>query len=104
VDAESRHWPLAAHRFQRCLRDLEGPRLIALSDHSDRVIKKLVPERGFGFVTGQDGTDYFLHRSEMADNVRFDEREEGSEVQFEASTRPKRPRATGVALLQEAER
>ncbi|HET9849866.1 MAG TPA: hypothetical protein VFR68_15115 [Candidatus Dormibacteraeota bacterium] len=35
-------------------------------------IRKLVPERGFGFLTGPDGVDYFMHMSEMADDTRFD--------------------------------
>lgn len=26
-------------------------------------VKKVVPERGFGFITADDGKDYFFHRS-----------------------------------------
>jgi cold shock CspA family protein len=29
------------------------------------VIKKVVPSRGFGFIAGEDGTDYFFHRDEL---------------------------------------
>ena len=29
-------------------------------------IKKLVRERGFGFIQGQDGVEFFFHRSALA--------------------------------------
>ena len=32
-------------------------------------IKKLVSERGFGFIAAEDGTGYFFHRS--GTNVEF---------------------------------
>ncbi len=33
-------------------------------------IKRIVAERGFGFITGEDGTDYFFHRSGLALTAR----------------------------------
>ena len=40
-------------------------------------VKKLVSDRGFGFITGQDGVDYFFHRFDTMD---FDNLTEGDEV------------------------
>jgi CspA family cold shock protein len=60
-------------------------------------IKKLVAERGFGFITAQDGTDVFFHRSQTAE---FDELREGDDVSFEVEANEKGPRALGVALAQ----
>src|ERR671924_1456501 len=45
-------------------------------------IKRLVSDKGFGFVAAQDGTEYFFHRSACT-GVRFDELREGQSVSFE---------------------
>ena len=58
-------------------------------------IKKLVAERGFGFITADDGTDYFFHRSGSAD---FDQLETGQKVSFITEPSPKGPRATNVHI------
>ena len=29
------------------------------------IIKRVVSDRGFGFITGEDGTDYFFYRDEL---------------------------------------
>jgi CspA family cold shock protein len=58
-------------------------------------IKKLVPDRGFGFITADDGNDYFFHRSGAAD---FDRLDTGMKVDFVTEPSPKGPRATNVRL------
>src|SRR5215216_2477214 len=35
-------------------------------------VKKLVSERGFGFITAEDGKEYFFHRSALAPSLDFD--------------------------------
>ncbi len=62
-------------------------------------VKKLVTERGFGFITAQDGVDHFFHRFDTTD---FDNLSEGDEVRFEAVENKRGPRAEKVLLLQEA--
>jgi len=60
------------------------------------VIKRLVFERGFGFVTGDDGKEYFFHRSQTA---AFDTLIEGeSRVSFGIEDSARGPRAVNVAL------
>ena len=58
-------------------------------------IKKLVAERGFGFITAEDGNDYFFHRSGTID---FDRLDTGAKVSFVTEPSPKGPRATNVQL------
>jgi CspA family cold shock protein len=56
-------------------------------------IKKLVAERGFGFITAEDGNDYFFHRSGSVD---FDRLDTGVKVSFVTEPSDKGPRATNV--------
>ena len=58
-------------------------------------IKRLVSDKGFGFVAAQDGTEYFFHQSACT-GVRFDELREGQSVSFEKGQGPKGPRAERV--------
>jgi CspA family cold shock protein len=60
-------------------------------------IKRLVSDKGFGFVAAQDGTEYFFHQSACT-GVRFDELREGQSVSFEKGQGPKGPRAERVQL------
>ena len=62
-------------------------------------IKALVVDRGFGFVTGDDGKEYFFHRSAVADGA-YHELQEGELVEFEPEpVSPKGPRARSVSRL-----
>ena len=58
-------------------------------------IKKLVAERGFGFITADDGKDYFFHRSGADD---FDRLDTGAKVTFVTEASAKGPRATNVRV------
>ena len=50
-------------------------------------IKKIIKDKGFGFITPDDGSDeIFFRRSRLAPKVYFEDLREGAEVQFE--TRP----------------
>ena len=60
-------------------------------------IKKLVEDRGFGFIAAEDGKEYFFHRSGTEGN--FDALRGGENVSFEIETSPKGPRARGVRVL-----
>jgi len=52
-------------------------------------IKKLVGERGFGFIAQADGTDLFFHRTAVA-GTSFDELSEGQAVTYEKAMDPRR--------------
>jgi CspA family cold shock protein len=59
-------------------------------------IKKLVADRGFGFITAEDAKDYFFHRDGLDSSLDFDRLVGGERVEFDIETSPKGPRATRV--------
>lgn len=63
---------------------------------SNGTIKKLVSDRGFGFIAAEDGKEYFFHRDGM-DN--FDSLRGGESVTFQIEASPKGPRANQVKLV-----
>jgi CspA family cold shock protein len=60
-------------------------------------IKKLVADKGFGFIEGDRG-DLFFHHSEVQ-GVTFEELQVGQTVEYEVGRGPKGPRATGVKVI-----
>ena len=57
-------------------------------------IARLMPDRGFGFIKGEDGKDYFFHRSHTHSN--FIGMKPGDVVDFEVLPSRKGPRAERV--------
>lgn len=55
-------------------------------------------EKGFGFITGEDGTDVFVHFSQI-NKDGFKTLEEGEKVTFEITDGDKGPQATNVTSL-----
>ncbi|MDB5386224.1 MAG: cold-shock DNA-binding protein family [Planctomycetaceae bacterium] len=60
-------------------------------------IKKLVADKGFGFISGDKG-DIFFHLSSV-EGVRFEELTEGQPVEYETEISQKGPRAVSVRAL-----
>jgi CspA family cold shock protein len=60
-------------------------------------IKRLVSDKGFGFILARDGTEYFFHNSACA-QTHFDDLREGQAVTFEQGQGPKGPRGENVRL------
>ncbi len=63
-------------------------------------IKKLVRDRGFGFISDTDGREIFFHKSSLID-TEFDVLKEDEKVEFEVEKSPKGPRAINVRVSQE---
>jgi CspA family cold shock protein len=59
-------------------------------------VKKVVADRGFGFITAEDGKDYFFHRGDLDATLDFDRLMGGEHVEFEVESSPKGPRAAKV--------
>lgn len=59
-------------------------------------IKKVVAERGFGFITAADSKEYFFHRNSLDSSLDFDRLVGGERVEFEVEESPKGPRASRV--------
>jgi CspA family cold shock protein len=62
-------------------------------------IKKLVSDRGFGFIAASDGKEYFFHRNALETSADFDRLIGGERVEFEVESSPKGPQAGKVKLL-----
>ena len=60
-------------------------------------IKKVVAERGFGFIAAEDGKEYFFHRGGLQAPLDFDRLVGGERVSFEIEASPKGPRAIQVS-------
>jgi cold shock protein len=65
-------------------------------------VKKLVPERGFGFVRGDDGKEVFFHRSGLGPN-EYDSLSEGDLVEYVVQEGPRGPRAENVRMVVEGQ-
>ncbi|MCA9017468.1 MAG: cold shock domain-containing protein [Planctomycetaceae bacterium] len=59
-------------------------------------IKRLVTDRGFGFIEGERG-DLFFHHSEVQGGT-FEELQEGQTVEYEVGEGRKGPCATSVRV------
>jgi CspA family cold shock protein len=64
---------------------------------TEGTVKKLVRDKGFGFIRGTDGNEYFFHRSAVSGS--FDTLREGDEVTFDVGSGPKGPRAESVQAV-----
>ncbi|MCH8046363.1 MAG: cold shock domain-containing protein [Planctomycetes bacterium] len=62
-------------------------------------IKKLVTDRGFGFVESDNG-ELFFHHSEVQ-GTTFEDLQEGQTIEFEIGQGRKGPCATSVRLVEE---
>ncbi len=60
-------------------------------------VKKLVRERGFGFILGHDGVETFFHRSALS-GEGFDALTEGQAVEFDVERGDKGPRAANMKV------
>lgn len=59
-------------------------------------VKKVISDRGFGFITGEDGKDYFFHRDAVQQTLDFDRLVGGESVSFDIESSPRGPRARNV--------
>ncbi|MDD4319623.1 MAG: cold shock domain-containing protein [Candidatus Peribacteraceae bacterium] len=61
-------------------------------------IKKLIADKGFGFIAVDGKGDLFFHSSEVQD-ASFDDLREGQTVEFNEGSGPKGPRAEQVKVV-----
>ena len=60
-------------------------------------IKKLISNKGFGFIEGEQG-ELFFHGSAL-ENSSFEELQEGQAVEYVEGRGPKGPRAENVRVV-----
>src|SRR2546421_10307675 len=73
---------------------LGPPRPKETSTMASGTIKRLVRDRGFGFIRDDGGQEWFFHRSSVQGS--FDQLNEGQRVSFEEEPSAKGPRAANV--------
>lgn len=61
-------------------------------------VKKIVSDKGFGFILGPQEVEYFFHRSAL-DRGRFEDLRVGQAVEFEPEESSKGPRAESVRTV-----
>jgi CspA family cold shock protein len=61
-------------------------------------VKWFNDQKGFGFITSSDGSDYFVHFSSIT-GEGFKTLPEGAQVQFEVEKSDRGPRAVQVSVL-----
>ncbi len=61
------------------------------------VIKKLITDKGFGFIAGDRGEIFFHHSALIGTTIEA--LQEGQQVEFEEGNGPKGPRAENVKPL-----
>jgi len=65
-------------------------------DMATGTIKRLVHDKGFGFIAASDGGEYFFHQSSC--QTPFNQLREGQQVTFDKGQGPKGPRGENVKL------
>ena len=60
---------------------------------------RLVPNKGYCFIRGDDGVSRFGHARAFADPLAFDRAREGQAVRFDPATDPRGLRAINIVLL-----
>jgi len=64
---------------------------------SQGVIKKLVSDKGFGFIEGERGELFFHHSA--VQGASFETLREGQSVEYTEGSGPKGPRAESVTVV-----
>jgi CspA family cold shock protein len=63
-------------------------------------VKRIMRDKGFGFISATDGREVFFHRSEVK-NVDFDELREGDHLEFGVTKGKKGPQAVDINRVSE---
>jgi CspA family cold shock protein len=65
-------------------------------------IRRLIRDRGYGFIITEDGNDIFFHQTALQ-GLSFYSSKEGQSLEFEVEKRPKSPRAVNIRLSEKFE-
>jgi len=79
-------------------RGASAPARVATGPKSRGRIKKMVRDRGFGFIRGEDGKEVFFHRSGLGASD-YDALNEGDNVEYVVQEGPRGPRAENVRAV-----
>lgn len=65
---------------------------------SQGTVKWFNDQKGFGFISAEDGNDYFVHHSSILGDG-FKTLKEGANVQFDIEKTDRGPRAVQVSVI-----
>ena len=82
--------------FERTVRSALRVREVLEVLMTTGTIKKVVADRGFGFITAEDEKEYFFHRGALDASLDFDRLRGGEKVDFIIEQSPKGLRANTV--------
>jgi CspA family cold shock protein len=88
--------PCGQPLFERAVRSAIPVREVLEVHVTTGTIKKIVADRGFGFIAAEDAKEYFFHRGGLDSTLDFDRLVGGEKVTFEIEQSPKGPRAAQV--------
>ena len=63
---------------------------------TDGTVKFFNRNKGFGFINGDDGKDYFVHETGLSQGTSIDE---GNRVTFDVTQGDRGPKAENVKLI-----
>ena len=64
------------------------------------IVKWFNSQKGYGFITMEDGTDIFVHYSGIVSDKKFKSIEEGQTVEFEITDGEKGKQAINVTVIE----
>ena len=70
-----------------------------MADRVTGVVKWFNANKGYGFISSNEGDDVFVHYSSIRDTGGFRSLEEGQEVEFTLGQGEKGPQAQDVTVL-----
>ena len=80
------------------LQRIKGIKISEVKIMTTGTVKWFNAEKGFGFITSEDGTDVFAHFSQI--NVEgFKSLEEGQKVSFNVVSGAKGPQAENITII-----
>jgi cold shock CspA family protein len=69
---------------------------VGKEDRQSGIVVRVFPDKGFGFIRDQKGTEYFFHRTACRE---WDTLKMHQSVTFMVQDNPKGPRAEDIAAL-----
>jgi len=82
--------------FERTVRSALPVREVLEVHMTTGTIKRVIADRGFGFIAAEDEKEYFFHRGALDAAMDFDRIVGGEHVTFDIEQSPKGARAANV--------